>query len=183
MNYLTLVENLRLDEAAKTSLSILECSDLLDESEFILADRDDDSLNEVVLSVPVIISIVLSAPGLIKILAKSFSVVARAIKKLFRKNKTKEGDSYAEKVINFTERWHESYIKVVVKTLTVAGVFKAAGISDRAQQEKSARVVFYTIVFGFAVFAGYASVQSIYHYITNNAVEHLSLGTAEAVLA
>lgn len=118
-------------------------------------------LQEFVITVPLIIGIILAAPGIIELLAKVFSKLSSAIKKLFKRDTTNDSSDISEKILTFAHKWHKLYITLIRKTLSISGIFKKAGITDKSEQKKAAEVVFYTIVFGFAIYGGITTAKGI----------------------
>jgi hypothetical protein len=64
----------------------------------------------------------------------------------------------------------------------MAGVFKSTGIEDKEKQMKATEVVFYTIIFGFAVYGGVATAKSIMHVVNHFNPSHLNMAALEGVL-
>jgi flagellar motor component MotA len=64
----------------------------------------------------------------------------------------------------------------------MGGVFKTAGITDKGRQEKATEVVFYTIIFGFAILGGVATGKSILHVAKHMSLSNISFASLEGVL-
>ena len=134
------------------------------------------------ISVTLILSILLAAPAIMKVLAKGVGFILNLIKKLFGK----EPDEYAilEKLIEIADKWHHAYIGIIEKILTFTGIFKSANIEvDDPTRHKIAEVVFYVIIFGFGIHGGIMSGKSILHMVTHSKISHLNTTVVESVLS
>lgn len=108
-----------------------------------------------------IIGIFLAAPKIVELIAKGLSKLIRVFKKVIGKGDGKaDPEGAAAKIIEFTHKWHKSYIKALRWILKVTGVFKKAKITDEAAQMKAATLLYYTIIAGFAVYSGISAVQA-----------------------
>lgn len=145
-----------------------------------LTEEQRQQLNEAGLSIPFIIGIVMAAPSVIKIIVKAVGWIIKKVKKLF--GKSEEPSEAVEKLIEFTEKWHKAYIKVIKKALEFGGVFKSAGIESEKNQEMAAEAVFYTIVFGFAVYSGLASGKIIINSMQEASLKNIEMGIVEGVM-
>lgn len=178
MKFYDWIEEKELDEAFQQGLDELKATEV--QEEYIqLTEEQKKQMNEAVLSVTFIISLILGAPSLIKAITKAIGWVYKKIKKLFG---GKEESKVAERIIQLTEKWHNAYVTALRHILKVGGVFKAAGITDKEKQEKATEVVFYTIILGFAVHGGFTTAQSIIKMIQHSSTSHAHVTTMEAVL-
>lgn len=177
--------NFELDEAFHLTHSSLNESYLEDivegEVSESLTEEQQSELNEAGLSVPLIISMVLAAPSIIKSLTKAVGFIYKKLRGLFGGNQNDE-ETAIQKMIQFTEKWHHSYVKIVEKILKYGGVFKSAKMDDPHKQEKAAEVVFYTIIFGFAVYGGIASAKAITKMVKNTNLHYIDMAALESVL-
>jgi len=117
-------------------------------------------LNEELTTVA-ILGIILAAPKVVELLTKGLSKLIRVVKKVMGKGDGKEDpEGTAAKIIEFTHKWHKSYIKALRWILKVTGVFKKAGITNDANQMKAATMLYYTIIAGLAVYSGVGAVSA-----------------------
>lgn len=179
-------EERELDEALAEGCTYMESeADKWDQMEdsadnIRLTEEQKRQLNEAGVTPVFIIGLVLAAPSVIKMIVKAVGWVIKKIRKLFGK---KEDESEAvEKIIEFTEKWHKAYIKVIEKTLQVGGVFRAANIDDKKQREMAAEVIFYTIIFGFAVYSGLASGKIIMNTLQTASTKNIEMGIVESIM-
>ena len=66
--------------------------------------------------------------------------------------------------------------------MRAGGVFKSAGIEDKEKQMKATEVVFYSIIFGFAIHGGIATTKSIMHTAKHITLTNIKFATLESVL-
>lgn len=175
--YLNEEIELSLNEGFDKTLESLQMYKPIDESHLV---EYNGRVDEAV-SVTLIISLILGMPTIIKTIAKSFKFVLDKIKKLFGKD-TKEDEGVIEKLIKMTDKWHHAYIVTLRQVLRMGGVFKSAGITDKGRQEKATEVVFYTIIFGFAILGGVATGKSILHVAKHMSLSNISFASLEGVL-
>lgn len=142
--------------------------------EFVEIDRIDESV-----SITLIISVILALPSLLKTISKVFGFFYKKMKKLFG---GKEMSRTEELIVKLADKWHHHYIMILRQILKVAGVFKSAGIDEEDKQIKATEVVFYTIIFGFAVHGGIATAKGIWSVVNNISQNGLNLTILEAVL-
>lgn len=161
--------NLALKEEVEKSLKILEDTSSLEEYK-------GDSLNESI-SATLIISMLLALPSAIQSLTKAFGKILRM---LFKRGD--EEFTVIQKMLDFTEKWHHSYIKLIKGILNITGIFKKTNVTDEAAKDKVAEIVFYVVILGFAIHGGVASVKSIYSMITHSHTHHIGITTIETVL-
>ena len=127
-----------------------------------------------------IIGIILGAPSIIKNLAKAIGFLYKKIKKILGKE---EESKAVEKIVNLSEKWKDLYIKSIRKILQAGNVFKSAGI-DKDKERQATEAVFYTVIFGFAIYGGVISVQTIYNFIEDEGeMEHLQKGTIKSIIS
>jgi hypothetical protein len=108
-----------------------------------------------------IVGIILAAPKLIELITKGISKLIRVFKKVMGKGDGKEDPAgTAAKIIEFTHKWHKSYIKALRWILKITGVFKKAKITDDKAQMKAATLLYYTIIAGMAVYSGVGAVHA-----------------------
>ena len=136
-------------------------------------------LNEAAISVTLIVSVILALPSLLSSIAKSIGFIFGKIKKLFG---GEDKSTAAEKVINFAEKWHHAYVKTLRQILRMGGVFKSAGITDKEKQMKATEVVFYTIIFGFAVHGGVTTGKSLIKMAKSATLTKLNITTLEGIV-
>ncbi len=163
------IYNLALDEEVKKSLKSLEDVSSLEKYE-------GDSLNEAI-GATLVISMLLAMPSAIQSLTKAFGKILRM---LFKKGD--EEFAVIQRVLDFTEKWHHSYIKLIKGILSITGIFKKTNVTDESAKDKVAEIVFYVIIFGFAVHGGIASAKSIFHMISHSNTHHIGIASIEAVL-
>lgn len=144
-----------------------------------LTEEQKQQLDEAVISVTFIISLILAAPSIMKGITKALGWVYKKIKKLFG---GKEQSSVEDKLVEMIEKWHHSYIVVLRQILRTGGIFKAAGITDKEKQTKATEVVFYTIILGFAIYGGITTASSIINMIKHSSLSHGHITAAEAAL-
>lgn len=178
MRFYNWIEEDELDKAFQQGLDELKTVEVQEEN-IELNEKQKRQMNEAVLSVTFIISLILGAPSLIKSITKAIGWVYKKIKKLFG---GKEESDVAEKIIQLSEKWHQAYITTLRYVLKMGGVFKAAGMDDKKKQEKATEVVFYTIILGFAIHGGFTTVKSIMKMIEHSSASHAHITTMEAVL-
>ena len=171
--------DLSLNEGFDKTLESLKMSNPIDESHLVV--YNNDRIDEAAISVTLIISVLLAMPNIIKTIAKSFNFIFNKIKKLFKKD-VKEDNGVIEKLIKMTDKWHHAYISTLRQILRMGGVFKSAGIKEKDKQEKATEVVFYTIIFGFAVMGGIATGKSILHVAKHMSLSNISFASLEGVL-
>jgi len=148
--------------------------------------KADIKLNEALGTVAVI-GALLAAPKIVEIIATGISKLVKAFKKLvgMKVAKTEEEQvDTAKRIIDFTHKWHKSYIKVLKFLLVKTGILKKAGFTTTADQDKAAEVVYYTIIAGLAVYSGIGAVSAFKAAATSAASgSQFALGTFEGVMA
>ena len=119
-------------------------------------------LNEAI-GVVAVVGMLLAAPKVVELIVKGLSKLVKLFKKLVPKGQAKtdeEKKDVAAKIIDFTHKWHKLYIKGVKGLLKISGLFKKAGITEPAAQDKAAKMVYYTIVAGLAVYSGIGAISA-----------------------
>jgi hypothetical protein len=148
--------------------------------------QSDATLNEA-LGAAAIVGFILAMPKLVEIIVKGISKLVSVFKKLIKAGDGKQDpEGMAAKIIEFTHKWHKSYIKGLKWILKMSGAFAKAGIKDDAAQMKAAEVVYYTIVAGLAVYSGVGAVSAFKSALTGPAASsasQFSLGSFEAAMA
>jgi hypothetical protein len=163
-----------LDASFSIGLNVLT-NEPIDECEPPNVKKVDEALTAVFL-----ISFLLAMPNVMKILVKSFNLIYKGIMKLF--GKTVDTPVFIEKLLKFAAKWHKSYIKVLKKILKVAGIFKAAKLDDDEKQTIAAEVLFYTLIFGAAVYSGIGAADAMIKAIQQSSLLHGKTAALEAVL-
>jgi len=149
------------EELMLTEQEILTIKEQIDEC----ITEDEELLNEAVASMA--ISIMLSAPKLIEWIGKAVKFIVNQIKKVIGKDTQKE--NFGDKIIGVGHKLEKFYIKSIKFLLKTTGLAKKAGIKDDKELEKTAKIIFYVILFGAAIAAGYATIDSIGSIISGNA--------------
>lgn len=125
-------------------------------------EQSNPELNEA-LGAVAIIGAVLAAPKVVELIVKGFSTVANTFKKVFKLKQAKteeDQEKVAHTIIEFTHKWHKSYIKGLKWILKVTGIFKKVGIKDEAQQLKAAEAIYYVLIASLAVYSGVGAVSA-----------------------
>jgi hypothetical protein len=149
-------------ESALSSMEDEAKADVEQVDESILEGRLDEKgqLKEELTTVA-IIGILLAAPKLVELMAKGLSKLIKVFKKVMGKGEGKDDpEGTAAKIIEFTHKWHKSYIKALRWILKVTGVFKKAKITSDANQMKAASMLYYTIIAGLAVYSGVGAISA-----------------------
>lgn len=128
------------------------------------------------ISIPLIISLVTAAPGLIK------TLTGIAQKILVKFKMMNPDNNIMDSVIKLADKWHHMYIKVIQFAMEKLGLFKKAGITYPEQKKRTAEVIFYVLVFGLAVFSGVSTAKHIKHALDTAHFTNLNMTTLEAVL-
>ncbi len=164
--------NFYLEEAFKQTLKELD--------NIQLTEKYDDTQLQEMFTPTLVISTILALPSMISSIVKAFSFVIKQVRKLF--SDSTEEFTIVTKLLEFTDKWHHSYIKVIEKILVFSGIFKRLNITDPKIRTLSAEVVFYTIIFGFAIHGGLASAKSVYSMVHHGNLHHINVATLETVL-
>lgn len=144
-----------------------------------------DNVNESIGALAVL-GIILAAPKLVEVLVKSISKLINVFKKIFTKNSAKtseQQEKVAKQIIEFTHKWHKSYIKGLRWILKIAGVFKKAGITSESDQLKAAAAIYYIIIAGLAVYSGISAISAFKSAIATTNASHFSIGSLEAAMS
>ncbi len=143
-------------------------------------------LNEAV-TATVIIGFVLALPKLVEIMTKTLVKIVKLIQKFTKANPPstqQEKVEWAEKIIEFTHKWHKLYIKAFYYMFKISGLYKRAGITDESTRMKVAKIFYYTVVAGLAVAAGVGAVGAFKTAAAQAAHgNEFALGTFEGVMA
>lgn len=142
--------------------------------------NNEEVLNESV-GVLLIISTLLAAPKIVELIGRGISKVVNLFRKIFKKKSTDEVDT-AKRIIEFSHKWHNVYIKLFEVILSKSGILKKAGITDKKDVRKAAEVVYYTVVAGLAVASGVGSI-SAFKAALQASHGSFSMGVFEAVMA
>lgn len=132
-----------------------------------------------------IIGMLLAAPKVVELIVKGFAKVVSVFKKMFKPKQAKteeEQNEMASKIIEFTHKWHKSYIKGLKWILKVSGMFAKAGIKDDAAQTKAAELIYYTIIAGLAIYSGVGAAGAFKSAATSGAGGDIALGSLEAAM-
>ena len=169
-----LLENVIREEEEKKAISALDqamgmsfkaMGSELEKSEKELqqdVEQSNPELNEA-LGAVAIIGALLAAPKVVELIAKSFRGVVNIFKKLFKRGQAsspEDQEQMANTIIEFTHKWHKSYIKGLKWILKVSGLFKKVGIKDEAQQLKAAEAIYYVLIASLAVYSGIGAVSA-----------------------
>ena len=149
-------------------------------------EQSNPELNEA-LGAIAIVGALLAAPKVVELIVRSFRGVVNVFKKLFQPGQAKSPDDQAQMantIIEFTHKWHKSYIKGLKWILKTTGIFKKVGINDEAQQMKAAEAVYYVLVASLAVYSGVGAVSAFKSAVTGAANGgSFSLAAFEAAMA
>jgi hypothetical protein len=146
-----------LDQAMGAGFNVMG-SELKAKEDELKADvqQADVKVTEAIGAVAVI-GMLLAAPKVVELVVKGFSKVVAVFKKLFKPKSATTPEQQSEmaaKIVEFTHKWHKSYIKGLKWIFKVSGLFAKAGIKDDAAQTKAAELIYYTIIAGLALYSG-----------------------------
>lgn len=147
--------------------------------------NSDIPVNEAV-GVLTVVGIVLAAPKLLELFAKGLSKLVNVYKKYFKKNtaNTPEAQvSIAKNIIEFSHKWHKTYVKGIKWILQMSGAFDKAGIKGDTNQTKAAEMLFYVIIAGLAVYSGIGAFSAFKSAAQTAATGDLALGSLETAMA
>lgn len=133
-----------------------------------------------------VIGMLLAAPKVVELVVKGFAKVVSVFKKMFKPKQAKseqEQSEMANKIIEFTHKWHKSYIKGLKWILKVSGLFAKAGIKDDAAQTKAAELIYYTIIAGLAVYSGVGAAGAFKSAMSSGAGGDIAIGSLESAMA
>lgn len=132
-----------------------------------------------------IIGFILALPKVVELFAKGFGKLVALWKKLVKPGEAKgQEKEFASNIIEFTHKWHSSYIKGLKFILKISGIYKKAGITDDGAQTKAAEVVYYIIVAGLAVYAGVGAIGAFKSALQgSSAASNFSIGAFEIAMA
>jgi len=121
-------------------------------------EQSEEELNEA-LGAVAIIGFILALPKVVELLVKGIGKIVAVWKKLVKPGQAKgQEEEFAHNIIEFTHKWHKTYIKGLKWILQMSGVFKKANIQGDAAQTKAAEAIYYTIIAGLAVYSGVGAV-------------------------
>lgn len=130
------------------------------------AEVKKDRLEEAV-GATLIISLLLAAPKAVELFTKGMSKLVRGFKNLVGKREAKTDEEQfelAKKIIEFTHKWHDLYVKIVQFILRITGVYRKANVDPKSPQAKKiAKVVFIILVIGLGIYGGVQSVKHFYN--------------------
>ena len=173
-NYITDSELNQIFEGTLNDLENIDLNEI-----YSVPDTEQEKIDESISAV-FIISIIIALPSLFKTIVKTFGFFYKKIKKLFG---GKEESSVEQKLVEFSNKWHRVYVKILRRILKTGGVFKAAGIKDKNKQITATEVVYYTIIFGLAIYGGVATVKGILTILKDTAaISSIKMVTLEGVL-
>lgn len=177
-----------LDAAMGSSLKAMAAAFETD-IEAVKAEVDDlpeKPLNEAI-GVVAVIGMVLAAPKVVELIVKGLSKLVKLFKKLMPKGEAKteeDKNDAAAKIIDFTHKWHKMYIKGLKGLLKISGIFKKAGITEPAAQDKAATMLYYTIIAGLAVYSGIGAISAFKNAASVAAhAGSFEIGVLEAAMA
>lgn len=127
-----------------------------------IQDIEESELNEAA-TVLVGISLLLSIPGLIKLI----STIITRISKLLTRNKI-EKTKITDWLINWAGKWENTYISIIKQALKRSGFAKKAGVDKDADLDKMAKITYFSILAVTALSAGAGSIESIIDGLNNS---------------
>lgn len=132
-----------------------------------------------------VLGLILALPRVVELLVKGFGKITQVWKKLVKPGEAKGREvEVAQKIIEFTHKWHKLYIKGLHGLLKIAGVFKKAKINNEKAQLKVAEALYYTLIAGLAVYSGVGAVGAFKAALSNVATSgHFSIGALESAMA
>ena len=121
-------------------------------------EQSEEKLNES-LGAVAIIGFILALPKVVELLVKGLGKIVAVWKKLVKPGQAKGNEEeFAHNIIEFTHKWHKTYIKGLKWILQMSGVFKKAGIVGDTAQMKAAEAIYYTIIAALAIYSGVGAV-------------------------
>ena len=137
-----------------------------DEIEKEVEETSDEQVNEVRQKLNevgplTVIGFVMALPKVVELLAKAAEKIIKVMMKITggKKAKTEEERlKWAAIIIDFTHKWHDLYIKIFYWILKYSGVYKKAGVKNKEEQMKIAKVLYYVVVAALALAAGLGAV-------------------------
>ena len=145
----------------------------------------DIEINESI-TVATVIGMLLAAPKVVELITKGFMKVTAVFKKLFPRKgaQTEEQQNeVAGKIIEFTHKWHKSYVKGLKWILKTTGLFDKAGIKSDSAQMKAAEMIYYTLIASLAIYSGVGAVSAFKHAMVAKDAGHFSLAALETAMA
>ena len=104
-----------------------------------------------------IFGMILAAPKVLELFVKGLDKLVRWLKGAVKGEDVPESKT-AIWLIDGLHKWHKGYIKLVYYILKYTGIFKKAKIEKEDARMKAASLVYYTIIAGFAIFAGIGAI-------------------------
>lgn len=147
-------------------------------------EQSEEKLNEA-LGAVAIIGFILALPKVVELLVKGIGKIVAVWKKLVKPGQAKGNEEeFAHNIIEFTHKWHKTYIKGLKWILQMSGVFKKANITGEAAQMKAAEAIYYTIIAGLAIYSGVGAAGA-FKAAAQGATHggSFSLGAFEAAMA
>ncbi len=138
------------------------------------------------ITVATVAGILLAAPKIVELMAKGLSGMINMFKKAFPRKGAKteeEQNDVANKIVEFTHKWHKSYVKGLKWILKVTGLFDKAGIQGDADQTRAAEMIYYTIIAALAVYSGVGAASAFKSAIAAKDAGHLSIAALETAMA
>lgn len=138
------------------------------------------------ITVATVAGVLLAAPKIVELIAKGLNQVVLMFKKAFPRKGAKteqEQSEVAAKIVEFTHKWHKSYVKGLKWVLKVTGLFDKAGIKGDADQTKAAEMIYYTIIAALAVYSGVGAASAFKSAIAAKDAGHLSIAALETAMA
>jgi len=164
-----------------------------DEIKQQVEDMPEDKLNEYkqnineAIGVLTVLGWILASPKLVEIITKGVSKVVKLIQKYTKTNPPQteeEKEEWAEKIIEFTHKWHKAYIKMFYYIFKWSGFYKVTGMKDEAKRMKTAKIMFYLVVAGLAVKAGIDAIGAFKAAVAKSSLGgEFALGTFESIMA
>ena len=134
-----------------------------------------------------VIGVILAMPKVVEFIGKGMSKLVTIWKKFFKRGEAKteeEKVQVAEKIIEFSHKWHKLYINGLKGMLRLIGAFDKAGIKGDANQTKAAEMLYYIIIAGLAVYSGVGAFNAFKTAATTSANGGtIALGTLESAMA
>jgi hypothetical protein len=138
------------------------------------------------ITVATVVGMLLAAPKVVELITKGFSKLVSVFKKVFPRKgaqTAEEQNIVAEKIVEFTHKWHQSYVKGLKWILKVTGMFDKAGIKGDSAQTKAAEMIYYTLIASLAVYSGVGAVSAFKSAIAAKDASQFSLAALETAMA
>lgn len=138
------------------------------------------------ITVATVVGMLLAAPKVVELIAKGFMKISSVFKKTFPRKgaRTEEEQSeVAGKIIEFTHKWHKSYVKGLKWILKATGLFDKAGIKGDSAQMKAAEMIYYTLIASLAVYSGVGAASAFKQAAAAHDAGHFSMAAIETAMA